>query len=228
MKRTNFYLSIAAIVAVGSLASCSDRDDYYTSNGIDAVVTVKTTDDGRAFLQLDDQTTLMPSNMDISPFDREVRALINFWEESGPSGIYDHRVRINRIDSIRTKSTEPFIADENDELYGTSPVDIYNDWITVVEDGYLTLHLSMAWGDPKHIHYVHLLTGGNPEDPYEVELRHDANGDPGYKPAQALMAFRLDQLPDTEGETVTLTLKWKSANGGNRTAEFDYCTREED
>ena len=31
-------------------------------------------------------------------------------------------------------------------------------------------------------------------------------------------------LPDTEGKTVKLKLKWKSFNG-EKTAEFDYCTR---
>ena len=34
----------------------------------------------------------------------------------------------------------------------------------------------------------------------------------------------LDSLPDTEGKTVKLKLKWKSFNG-EKTAEFDYCTR---
>ena len=34
----------------------------------------------------------------------------------------------------------------------------------------------------------------------------------------------MDSLPDTEGKTVKLKLKWKSFNG-EKTAEFDYCTR---
>ena len=39
-----------------------------------------------------------------------------------------------------------------------------------------------------------------------------------------MMAFRLDKLPDTEGKTVLLTVKWKSF-GGERKAQFKYCTR---
>ena len=38
------------------------------------------------------------------------------------------------------------------------------------------------------------------------------------------MAFRLDSLPDTEGQTVKLTLKWRS-DGGEESMQFDYCTR---
>ena len=36
--------------------------------------------------------------------------------------------------------------------------------------------------------------------------------------------FKLDELPDTEGKTVKLKLKWKSFSG-DKSAEFDYCTR---
>ena len=40
-----------------------------------------------------------------------------------------------------------------------------------------------------------------------------------------LVAFRLADLPDTEGQTVKLTLKWKSY-GGDKSVTFDYCTRQ--
>lgn len=43
-------------------------------------------------------------------------------------------------------------------------------------------------------------------------------------PGDALVAFKLDGLPDTEGKTVKLALKWKSFSG-DKSAEFDYCTR---
>ncbi len=62
------------------------------------------------------------------------------------------------------------------------------------------------------------------ENPYEVEFRHNAFGDVYGEPADGLVAFNLDSLPDTEGKTVKLKLKWKSFNG-EKTAEFDYCTR---
>ena len=42
--------------------------------------------------------------------------------------------------------------------------------------------------------------------------------------ADALVAFDLSDLPDTQGKTVKLKLKWKSFDG-DKSAEFDYCTR---
>ena len=78
------------------------------------------------------------------------------------------------------------------------------------------------------MHRLTLLTGVNPDDPYEVEFRHkrEENGISGpYVLGDALVAFSLDSLPDTQGENVKLTLRWKSFDGNERTAQFDYCTR---
>ena len=40
----------------------------------------------------------------------------------------------------------------------------------------------------------------------------------------ALVAFNLNELPDTKGETVKLKLRWK-AYSGNKSVEFDFCSR---
>ncbi len=81
----------------------------------------------------------------------------------------------------------------NDSLYGNDPVDIVDDWVTVAEDGYLTLRFSTLWGNRGIAHKVNLLTGGNPENPYEVEFRHDACGDAGSWRSDALVAFDLGE-----------------------------------
>ena len=62
-------------------------------------------------------------------------------------------------------------------------------------------------------HNINLLTGVNPDNPYEVELRHDANGDIGGSMGDALIAFNLDDLPPKDGQTVKLKLNWKSFSG---------------
>jgi hypothetical protein len=230
MKQMKAYFLIAAALVSLSLSSCNNNDYYYPDWSKDypnAVVTVKTADDGHMYLQLNDETTLLPTNMRTSPFgDKEVRALANLQLPDHNEFEDGDEVKINWIDSILTKSPMPFVDGENDALYGSAPVDIMDDFITYVEDGYLTLHLIMPWGDPNIKHRVNLLTGGNPDDPYEVELRHDAEGDTGVDAVNAYVAFRLDELPDTEGETVKLTLKWQSSRGV-RSAEFDYRTRED-
>ena len=188
------------------------------------LVTVKTDADQTVFLQLDDKTTLLPTNMTKSPYgEKEVRALVNYKEVDEPSDIYTQAVHINWIDSILTKPIAPDLGEENDTVYGTDPVEIVNDWVTIAEDGYLTLRFRTQQGDYQTKHFVNLLLSENPENPYEVES--------ATMPRATLRqvcgrtgCFKLDALPDTEGKTVKLKLKWKSFSG-EKSAEFDYCTR---
>ena len=220
-------LAVATVVATSiGFQSCLDDDDnnaYYLRYP-NALVTVKEAADGAFFLQLDDKTTLLPTNVKTSPFgDKEVRALMNYSEVDEASGEYTKAVHINWIDSILTKPIAPDLGEENDEIYGTDPVEIVNDWVTLAEDGYLTLRFRTVWGGSKK-HFVNLLLGQNPENPYEVEFRHNAYGDTYGETGDGLVAFKLDELPDTEGKTVKLKLKWKSFSG-DKSAEFDYCTR---
>lgn len=216
-------IAIATISSL-SLQSCLDDDDNYAMRFPNALVTVKTDADQTVFLQLDDKTTLLPTNMTKSPYgEKEVRALVNYKEVDEPSDIYTQAVHINWIDSILTKPIAPDLGEENDEVYGTDPVEIVNDWVTIAEDGYLTLRFRTIWGGSKK-HFVNLLLGQNLENPYEVEFRHNAYGDTYGSEGDGLVAFKLDELPDTEGKTVKLKLKWKSFSG-EKSAEFDYCTR---
>ena len=70
-----------------------------------------------------------------------------------------------------------------------------------------------------------MYTGVNPENPYEVELRHNVNGDPQNYWRDALVAFNLNEaLPDTKGKTVKLTIRWRSSQGYKK-VDFDYCSR---
>ena len=137
---------------------------------------------------------------------------------------YDKAVFINWIDSILTKPMAPNLGEEeNSQTYGNDPVEILNDWVTIAEDGYLTLRFATRWGNGQP-HFVNLISTQNPDNSYEVEFRHNAFGDTEGKMGDALVAFKLDQLPDTQGETVKLKLKWNSFSG-EKSAEFDYCTR---
>ena len=80
------------------------------------------------------------------------------------------------------------------------------------------------WGDRSEPHFVNLLKSQDPANPYEVEFRHNSYGNMWGELADALVAFDLSDLPDTQGKTVKLKLKWKSFDG-DKSAEFDYCTR---
>lgn len=220
-----FYIVLGVAVASSALIACDNDDDDWDIYYPNALVTVRPLSDGGCYFQLDDNTTLKPVNITKSPFgDREVRALTNYSKSKEPSSPYDHSVYVNWLDSILTKdaiSKEQMLPDVN---YGNDPVEIVRDWVTIAEDGYLTLRFRTVWGSIGRVHYVNLITGVNPANPYEVEFRHNANGDTYGFLRDGIVAFRLDGLPDTEGKTVKLSLKWRSFSG-DKTAQFDYRTR---
>lgn len=223
MRFFSMFLGVM-MVAIG-FQSCLDDDTDWERIYPSALVTVKPVSDNSFYLQLDDSTTLLPVNMTSSPYgNKEVRALVNYQKIDKPSEGYSKAVHINWIDSILTKAIAPDLGSANDSIYGTDPVEMIGDWVTIAEDGYLTLRFRSIWGDSHKKHFVNLLVSEDPANPYEVEFRHNAYGDTYGRQADGLVAFRLDKLPDTEGKTVKLKLKWKSFSG-NKSAEFDYCTR---
>lgn len=226
MKTTNFLLTTGILLSLFFLSSCLDDDTDYDKLYPNALVTVKEAADETVYLQLDDNTTLLPVNFSSHPFNsKEVRALVNYNEVDDSSEEYDQAVHVNWIDSIRTKPMAPNLGDENDEAYGTDPVEIVRDWVTIAEDGYLTLRFRTIWGNSGITHHVNLVPTDNPENPYEVEFKHDAKGDVNGRMGDGLVAFKLDDLPDTEGETVKLKLVWKAFNNTTKSTEFDYRTR---
>ena len=226
MKTSKFILITVMLLGILVLPSCLNDDDDINLTYPNALVTVKEAADETVFFQLDDNTTLLPVNITSHPFkSKEVRALVNYNELDVASGVYDKSVHVNWIDSIRTKPMAPNLGDQNDDEYGTDPVEIVNDWVTIAEDGYLTLRFRTVWSNLGITHYVNLIPTNNPANPYEVEFRHDANGDhKSGRMGDGLVAFKLNNLPDTEGETVKLKLIWKSFSG-EKSAEFDYRTR---
>ncbi len=204
MKTLKLFLMATGVLFTSlTFQSCLDDDDnyYYGYLTPNALVTVKPVSDNSFFLQLDDSTTLLPANLTSSPTE------IKKW-----------------IDSILTKQIAPDLGVDNDSVYGTDPVEMIKDWVTIAEDGYLTLRFRTLWGDRSKAHFVNLLVSKDPANPYEVEFRHNAYGDVYGTEGDGLVAFKLDELPDTEGKTVKLKLKWKSFSG-DKSAEFDYCTR---
>ena len=235
------------IIAVSSVAatsfiswSCMKDDGGYDMSLYfpSAVVTVKPLDaEGSSFyMQLDDKTTLKPVNITKSPYkEKEVRAFVNYNYTNDDSGEYDYAVNINWIDSLLTKQMADNTLEDIDKEYGTDPVEILRGW-TVVEDGYFTIDFATKTAGYGGKHWINLVYTGNPEatedsEKYVVEFKHDADGDNYGRMAEGYVAFRLDGeygLPDTEGKTVKLTLKWNSYSGPKsapKSATFNYCTR---
>ena len=231
-------MAIAAALAIPVFQSClNDSHDYDSILTPSAIVTVKpVTGDGEDYFyfQLNDKEKLWPLDNSRLPYKgKEVRAFVKFTETDMPEdvdkNVYSKAVKVEWMDSILTKAAVAYEEEENvsiEQKYGDDPVEIFADWMTNVEDGYLTLHFYTLWGNSGIKHELNLVTGLNEEDPYEVRFTHNAFGDGTYYEGDGIVAFSLKNLPDTKGETVKLTLKFDSFSG-EKTAQFDYCTRED-
>ena len=234
MKRILLTFSFV-IASLLCLSSCGylDTEDGYEALYYNALVTVKHTDSGTLYFQLDDKTTLKPYGVSDSAYGNEqFRALINYTdrdETPTPSsdGVkFDKSVNVHRLDKVLTKQLAESQGEKDDETYGTAPVEIVNSWATIVEDGYITLVFSGYWGDVSKAHKINLVSGVESGDPYLLELRHDACDDTvSYNATRCngIAAFDLNSLPDTKGETVKLKIRFISFTG-EKTVCFDYCT----
>jgi hypothetical protein len=235
-------MGLGMMVVSLSFQSCLDDDECTSSPYVicpieypNALVTVKPNADNTAFrMQLTDSTQLWPVNMRQSPFgNKEVRALVNYRkptkEELEKGGIYADMecVFVNWIDSILTKPTVESYgnAEENLQKYGSDPLEIIDDWVTVAEDGYLTLRFRTRWGgNVKHV--VNLVHRTDVNTPNYYTFYHDAKGDTNGQIGDALVAFKLpdSSIPENHSEMETLTLEWKSYSG-TKTARFKFRPR---
>lgn len=226
MTRQHLLLSIVGVVVLMMLPSCTNDDDSPELLRPTALVTVCPNADGSFIMQLDNATQLVPTNLKISPFGtKEVRALVNYTETNvSPQDKKVRNVEVNWLDSIRTKLPVETLGKQDEVKYGNDPVEIVQDWVTVAEDGYLTLRIRTLWGSPHATHILNLVTGTNPEDPYELELRHDAKGDKNGRWGDALIAFNLNKLPRGDAGIAKIKLKWKSFTG-DKSAKFEIKMR---
>lgn len=219
------YLTFAIAMALPfGLQSCLNDDDDIRDRPT-ALVTVVPQDGGSFVMNLDDATVLIPTNMSRSPYGvKEVRALVNYIDED--SRATERRVKVVWIDSIRTKMPEKTLgsAAADDEKYGKDPVEIVRDWVTVAEDGYLTLRFRTIWGKRGIKHSLNLVTDTDAKDPYVLELRHNAHKDVDGVMGDALIAFNLNGLDFGDKGTAKFTLKWMSFSG-SKSATFELKKR---
>ena len=218
-----------ALMLVLSLPSCLDDDGYSLDKAELGIVTVKPKGNDAYYLQLDDNTTLWPVNISKPQVSKEHRALVYFTRLSDSIPGYSHAVQLLRMDSVLTKAIAPDLGAENDSIYGTDPVRMHENSVwskggVWIEDGYLNINFITYFGGYKK-HYLNLIPKTDYTNPYAFEFRHHAFDDPKTTEQEGLVAFKLDGLPSTNGETVKLQLTYLS-HEGEKTIELDYKSRE--
>ena len=234
VMKTLKYLFLIVSLAVCSLAfqSCNKDDIVRVSS---AIVTVRPNEALNSVeFKVNDQLILYPVNIvgnDFGP--EETRAIIEFRKPTDAEALpmatssFGPQIYVTWIKLILTKPLAQDMGSDqaNAEEYGQDPVEIVQDWVTLAEDGYMNLCFRTLWGGLA-THYVNMVYTPEPDNPYCVTFYHDAKGDAPINQNDALVAFRLTQLPDTNGQTVDLKVKWNSFSGPKSTT-FKYCTRKE-
>ena len=216
-----FFAGLSLMVGPLALGSCSDDLDDGGQPLMNAMVTVKpNADNTEVTLQLDDYTVIHPDNLQKSPFGtKEVRARACLDYKND-----DQHVDVVWLDSVLTKRLTKNLGneEENRKAYGNDPINILNDWITVAEDGYLTLHFATVFGNGSQ-HKLNLVHRDDVNTPYYFTLYHDAQGDTEGQTGDALVAFKLADwmMAPSDQDYATLTLEWKSYSG-TKTTQFKF------
>ena len=219
-----FFAGLSLMVGPLALGSCSDDLDDGGQPLMNAMVTVKpNADNTEVTLQLDDYTVIHPDNLQKSPFGtKEVRARACLDYKND-----DQHVDVVWLDSVLTKRLTKNLGneEENRKAYGNDPINILNDWITVAEDGYLTLHFATVFGNGSQ-HKLNLVHRDDVNTPYYFTLYHDAQGDFTGLEQDGIVAVKLYDLPALQeiDQPVHITLEWNTRLG-TQSAKFKYTPR---
>lgn len=225
MKTLKIFVPVIGILGMSLLFnSCLDDDGYSLGKYWLGVATVESFDSNQHYFKLDDGATLYPaagSNLGHN-LNEGQRVWLNYTILSDSQSGFDHYVKVNGVDPILTKKIAEDLGEENDAIYGTDQVKVDDIWIG---NGYLNMIFVFNYGGTKK-HLVNLLPAGDEENAYQVEFRHNAYNDPPQTAVPGIVCFDLSDLPDTEGETVKLTVKVNTFSG-NKTYELEYNSNKE-
>ncbi len=226
-KYISKFLLLPMMAAIPFFASsCLNDDDdsgiYYDPSvgPYNALVTVKIASDGSNYFQLTDSTIVIPTNMS-EVMKEETRALCYLDYEEDFTKKDTVKASVKTFKKVLTKKA---VLQDSDEgkvaINQQDPVEILNDWTTVCEDGYLTLHFAAQWGNAGASHILNLVKIS--DDPMAFRFCHDKNGDYGTEWGNGIVAFNLrDFFPEVSAKDVSFTLQWLSYEG-EKNVTFKY------
>ena len=201
-------------------AAMNDQDMSHmlnTAYPLSLLVTVKQAGDGSAYLYFNDDIKFRYDE----PFTRQYRAMCAAIVRGYPDEEGYCPYQLFYLEAL----------DEGDLTYdasaaGSDGIDIVDAWVTDVDDGYLTIQYKAWFGEHPVKHDFHVVAGLDPDDPYSLELRHDAHSDQKSEKLEGIISFDINSLPDTQGETKRITLNYNSLTGAAYRRFFEFKTRQ--
>ncbi len=212
MKKLALGILMGLLVA---FTSCLDDDDDWSYTGLGIY---KGDGDGTVSLVMDNDVVLIPAATS-SPgwflkFSDGDRILVNYTileEDKNSSSVKRYIVKVNDISDVLMKGIMD-ITEEIEDSIGNDPIIVENAWIS---DSLLNFRLKY-WGYNK-IHYLNLvkepgeLTAA--DQPFHLELRHNAKGDQKAIPYIAYVSFSLNSLRVDDLDSVRLKVIASDYNG---------------
>ena len=189
-----------------------------------AVATLRS-QDGTRFLRLDPKSVgyiLNPG--DVADIPDGTRVFVQYKEVSEKRPDFcTESVWVDWATPLDVGQVSSIKYEASSELMVSNPMDIVLDWITSLEDGFLTLHYTIpASGEEKHWFGLYQSA----LDPSHFYLRHDAQGDTEGSLTDGIICFPVENLlPDTGGKTVTLSLTYLNLKNTSTTLTVDYRTQ---
>lgn len=229
MKKIVFLIIVSFLLV---FTGCNDDEGYSLDNVWIGLGIVESTDSYR--IVLDNGKVLIPVaygsyypgyGHDYSGNHQEIKAgdrvLVNFTildDEANEEGeIVKYYVRLNSAKKVLMKGILD-ITPENQDSIGNDPIVVQEYWIS---NNLLNLELKY-WGK-NEIHFINLIkqpgeltaTG----QPFELEIRHNANDDDESIPYIALVSFKLDSLQVAGIDSIRFKVKSTDYEGDLH--EFD-------
>ena len=117
---------------------------------------------------------------------------------------------------------EAFSTDAAKSAQYSDPMDIVTDWMTSLEDGFLTVHYMIPTsGDKKHKFALYQSM----YDLNQFYLIHNADGDTKGSTSDGIVCFDVSNLlPETDGKSVELSFVYIDLNHTEKRLTVEYCS----
>ena len=187
--------------------------------------------DGDRYVKLSENTSSKVMNPDIvADIPDHTRVFLEFryvvaslWSSSYTDAILvEWASPIDEGDVSLLNFEESFSAEATKSAKYSDPMDIVNDWMTCLEDGFLTLHYMIPTsGEKKHKFALYQSM----YDRNVCYLIHHADGDTKGSVTEGIVCFNVAALlPKTEGKTVELSFVYIDLNNTEKRLTVEYCS----
>lgn len=194
------------------LTSCLKDDDHYSLDNVwISLGFVEKDGSTSATIRLDDGSLLFPvtGGIHTSLPDSGTRVLVNYTilgDKLVNDSVKEYLVRVNSYREVLKKGVIELTTAIEDSI-GNDPVIVEDVWISSNQ----LLNMELRYYGRNKVHFINLVRVPGPltaeDQPFELEFRHNDNGDDLVYSMNALVSFDLSSLKVAGLDSVRFTVK---------------------